>query len=101
MRTLRVVALLALLAFGVGLLDHGASNPGSHAPSRAQAHRTQADRPGCDPNYAGACLDPYASDYDCAGGSGNGPDYTGTVTVVGVDHYGLDADGDRIGCEAG
>jgi len=55
---------------------------------------------GCDPNYAGACLDPYASDYDCAGGSGNGPDYTGTVTVVGEDHYGLDADGDRTGCEA-
>jgi hypothetical protein len=54
----------------------------------------------CDPNYSGACLDPYASDYDCEGGSGNGPDYTGEVTVVGVDHYGLDADGDGIGCEA-
>jgi hypothetical protein len=54
----------------------------------------------CDPNYAGACLDPYASDYDCEGGSGNGPDYTGEVTVVGVDHYGLDADGDGIGCES-
>lgn len=54
----------------------------------------------CDPNYSGACLDPYASDYDCEGGSGNGPEYTGTVTVVGEDHYGLDADGDGIGCEA-
>lgn len=54
----------------------------------------------CDPNYAGACLDPYASDYDCADGSGNGPDYTGTVTVVGEDHYGLDADGDGTGCES-
>lgn len=54
----------------------------------------------CDPNYSGACLDPYASDYDCEGGSGNGPDYTGEVTVVGVDHYGLDADGDGIGCES-
>lgn len=54
----------------------------------------------CDPNYAGACLDPYASDYDCEGGDGNGPDYTGTVTVVGEDHYGLDADGDGTGCEA-
>jgi len=52
----------------------------------------------CDPNYSG-CLDPYASDYDCEGGSGNGPDYTGTVTVLGVDHYGLDADGDGVGCE--
>jgi hypothetical protein len=55
----------------------------------------------CDPNYSGACLDPYSSDYDCKGGSGNGPDYTGTVTVVGEDHYGLDADGDGTGCEAG
>jgi hypothetical protein len=55
----------------------------------------------CDPNYAGACLNPYSSDYDCAGGSGNGPDYTGTVTVVGDDHYGLDADGDGTGCDTG
>ncbi len=53
----------------------------------------------CDPNYSGACLDPYASDYDCEGGSGNGPAYTGMVTVVGEDHYGLDADGDGSGCE--
>lgn len=53
----------------------------------------------CDPNYSG-CLNPNASDYDCEGGSGNGPYYTGEVTVVGVDHYGLDADGDGIGCES-
>jgi hypothetical protein len=53
----------------------------------------------CDPNYSGACLDPHASDYDCEGGSGNGPDYTGPVAVVGVDHYGLDADGDGYACE--
>lgn len=54
----------------------------------------------CDPNYSGACLDPAASDYDCEGGSGNGPYYTGTVTVIGEDHYGLDADGDGTGCES-
>ena len=53
----------------------------------------------CDPNYSGACLDPYSSDYDCEGGSGNGPDYTGTVSVVGEDHYELDADNDGQGCE--
>lgn len=52
----------------------------------------------CDPNYSG-CLNPNSPDYDCLGGSGNGPDYTGTVTVLGEDHYGLDADGDGIGCE--
>jgi hypothetical protein len=54
----------------------------------------------CDPNYSGACLDPTASDYDCEGGSGDGPGYTSTVAVVGEDHYGLDADSDGIGCES-
>jgi hypothetical protein len=53
---------------------------------------------GCDPNYSG-CLDPNAVDYDCEGGSGDGPLYTGTVEVLGVDHYGLDDDGDGIGCD--
>jgi hypothetical protein len=53
----------------------------------------------CDPNYSGACLRPDVSDYDCAGGSGNGPYYTGRVSVVGNDHYGLDRDGDGVACE--
>jgi resuscitation-promoting factor RpfB len=54
---------------------------------------------GCDPNYTGACV-PIASDVDCAGGSGNGPEYVyGPVTVVGNDIYDLDRDGDGIGCE--
>jgi hypothetical protein len=56
---------------------------------------------GCDPNYTGACLDPNASDYDCAGGSGDGPNYVqGPITVVGDDHYGLDSDGDGVACES-
>lgn len=54
----------------------------------------------CNPNYSG-CLDPYSPDYDCAGGSGDGPDYTGTVEVLGYDEYGLDDDGDGIGCDLG
>jgi len=54
----------------------------------------------CDPNYRGACLRPNVSDYDCAGGRGNGPYYVrGPVRVVGRDHYGLDADRDGVGCE--
>ena len=54
---------------------------------------------GCDPNYSGACV-PIASDVDCAGGSGNGPAYVrGPVTVVGSDIYGLDRNGDGVGCE--
>jgi hypothetical protein len=56
--------------------------------------------PQCDPNYSGACV-PIASDVDCAGGSGNGPAYVqGPVRVVGTDIYGLDANGDGIGCES-
>ena len=53
----------------------------------------------CDPNYEGACLRPDVSDYDCAGGSGDGPYYTGLVYVVGDDHYDLDRDGDGVACE--
>jgi len=40
-----------------------------------------------------------SSDVDCIGGSGNGPEYVGTVSVIGPDVYGLDADHDGIGCE--
>jgi hypothetical protein len=54
----------------------------------------------CHPSYTGACLDPSASDYDCVGGSGDGPKYTGFVRVVGYDEYGLDADNDGLGCES-
>lgn len=45
------------------------------------------------------CLAP-APDYDCAGGSGDGPKYTGYVRVTGSDPYGLDADGDGVACES-
>ncbi len=51
----------------------------------------------CTPGYD-PCLPP-ASDYDCASGSGDGPAYTGFVEVSGSDPYGLDADGDGLGCE--
>jgi endonuclease YncB( thermonuclease family) len=53
----------------------------------------------CHPSYKGACLDPNAYDYDCAGGSGNGPLYTGRVEVVGPDVFRLDSDGDGVACE--
>jgi hypothetical protein len=54
----------------------------------------------CDPNYKGRCLKPNVSDYDCAGGSGDGPYYvSGPFRVVGRDHYRLDADHDGIACE--
>jgi hypothetical protein len=52
----------------------------------------------CTPGYS-PCLTP-ASDYDCAGGSGDGPAYTGFVRVTGSDPYDLDADGDGLACES-
>lgn len=52
----------------------------------------------CSPHYSG-CV-PIASDVDCAGGPGNGPAYVrGPVQVIGSDIYGLDRDGDGLGCE--
>jgi endonuclease YncB( thermonuclease family) len=55
----------------------------------------------CDPNYKGACLDPNAYDYDCAGGEGDGPNYvSGPVYVVGDDPFDLDRDGDGVACES-
>lgn len=44
------------------------------------------------------CLPP-GPDVDCESGSGDGPRYTGPVTVTGDDPYGLDSDGDGVGCE--
>lgn len=67
----------------------------------AQAQTAPDATPGsdCDPNYEGACLDPSSADYDCAGGSGDGPDYTGPVRSVGSDPFDLDRDGDGLACE--
>jgi hypothetical protein len=50
----------------------------------------------CTPGYS-PCLPP-ASDYDCEGGTGDGPKYTGQVRVTGSDPYGLDGNGDGVGC---
>jgi hypothetical protein len=76
-----------------------ASKPAVQPEAKKAAKPPPPPTQNCDPNYEGACLDPNSSDYDCAGGSGDGPDYTGYVRVVGTDHYGLDADGDGVGCE--
>jgi hypothetical protein len=52
----------------------------------------------CHSSYSG-CLKSNAGDYDCAGGSGNGPNYTGRVEVYGSDPFNLDRDNDGWGCE--
>ena len=52
----------------------------------------------CTPGYS-PCLTP-AYDYDCGGGSGDGPEYVyGVVRVTGSDPYDLDRDGDGYGCD--
>lgn len=88
--------------------DKAAAEKAAAAKAAADQKAAQAAVPkaapqaqsGCDPNYSG-CV-PIASDVDCAGGKGNGPAYVrGPVTVIGTDIYGLDNDGDGIGCEKG
>ncbi len=66
---------------------------------RAGAKAKAATDGACDPNYEGACLNAQSPDYDCEGGSGDGPDYTGRVRSVGSDPFQLDRDGDGVGCE--
>lgn len=84
-----VVVVLSLAATGIGC---GAEDGTGSA--------SQAGGEDCTPGYD-PCLPP-ADDYDCAGGEGDGPEYTGRVSV---DHghgdpYDLDADGDGVGCES-
>lgn len=67
-------------------------------PETVTSEPTRTPEPSCNSNYSG-CLKPNASDYDCAGGSGNGPYYTGPVQVLGYDQYDLDRDNDGWGCE--
>jgi micrococcal nuclease len=54
----------------------------------------------CHPSYPDVCLATDKGDYDCAGGSGNGPNYVqGPIRVLPPDPFDLDRDGDGIGCE--
>jgi hypothetical protein len=58
--------------------------------------------PNCTPGYSPCLVDHGGADYDCAGGSGNGPYYTKpgvTYRVTGYDPYALDSDNDGYGCE--
>jgi hypothetical protein len=66
-------------------------------PGSAGGERRAGAARNCTPGYS-PCLPP-ALDYDCRGGSGNGPKYTGPVRVTGSDPYDLDRDGDEKACE--
>jgi hypothetical protein len=68
--------------------------------SSTSAAPPPASTSNCDPSYTGGCLNPNSPDYDCAGGTGDGPDYVqGPIQVVGDDHYGLDSNGDGVACQ--
>ena len=87
----KVILAIVVIAFLVWLISNlGGSGQSSESTSFPEQK--------CHPSYSG-CLNPNASDYDCIGGSGNGPYYTGTVRVIGPDVFGLDRDGDGWGCE--
>lgn len=66
--------------------------------AKNEVTESTAEQKECNQNYSG-CLKPNASDYDCAGGSGDGPYYTGPVQVLGYDPYGLDRDHDGWACD--
>jgi beta-lactam-binding protein with PASTA domain len=78
-----------------------AKAPPPPPPTAPPAPPPTAPSQNCHPSYEGECLTVGIGDYDCAGGSGNGPNYVqGTVRVVGPDEFDLDRDGDGWGCEA-
>jgi hypothetical protein len=91
-----VIALVVVVGIGYGVVVGFAGDDVKKASSSSGSGSYERV---CDSNYAGQCLDPNAVDYDCAGGSGDGPKYVGPVEVVGSDPYGLDRDGDGFACE--
>jgi endonuclease YncB( thermonuclease family) len=61
-------------------------------------------KPTCTPGYKPCLINHSGADYDCSGGTGNGPYYTKpgiTYTVTGSDPYGLDSNHNGRGCETG
>jgi len=72
------------------------------APPPTTPPSTAAPSQNCDPAYPDDCLQDGIGDYDCAGGSGNGPNYVeGPITVLPPDPFGLDGNRDGVGCEQG
>lgn len=90
------MALVVVGGLALGAIALARREPAPRPTPRASA--APEPDPECDPNYT-PCV-PVASDVDCAGGKGNGPAYVrGPVRVIGRDVYGLDRDGDGIGCD--
>src|SRR5215213_4448945 len=97
--SVRKLSLPILLVVALTLAAIVATVANAAPPARPNA--TLAKKRHCDRNYSGRCLRPNVRDYDCAGGSGNGPYYVrGPFRVVGTDHYRLDSDHDGTACES-
>lgn len=106
-RAITVVLFVLLLAacgnhntVQIGPPDSGATvnRPSTEQPNNNTAPNLNIPTQECDPNYT-PCV-PIATDVDCEGKGGNGPKYVrGPVRVIGTDIYGLDRDGNGIGCE--
>jgi hypothetical protein len=78
------------------------SDPPKEDPQPEPAPPPPPPAPDCDPSYPDVCLDPAVEDYDCASGSGNGPEYLeGPIRVLPPDPFDLDREGDGVGCENG
>jgi len=101
---------LVLLAFALGValtagvalaLTSGGNGPITTAPLTSGGNGPVATtQPSCHPSYEGACLRVDVGDYDCAGGSGDGPNYVrGPFRVVGPDVFDLDRDRNGLACE--
>lgn len=83
------------LSYAAGIVIDQRPGPGDIRSGRTVTLFVQ---PACTPGYS-PCLAP-AYDYDCAGGDGDGPSWTGFHIVTGFDPYGLDGnDNDGRGCE--
>lgn len=80
-----------------------AKAPPPPPPTTVPPPPTTATPRNCDPAYPDVCLHQGIGDYDCAGGSGNGPNYVeGPLQVLPPDPFDLDGnDNDGIGCESG
>lgn len=84
---------------GAGLWGATLTPIPTSAPTQKPPPPTAAEG-NCHPSYQNVCILMGIGDYDCAGGSGNGPNYVrGPVLVVGYDEFGLDGNGDGVGCE--
>jgi uncharacterized protein YraI len=108
LKTSGVISSLQVLGPPVVAASPRSSATITRKPTATTPAKTPASPPsgrlGCEPSYTSVCLPIGAADYDCAGGSGNGPTYVRGPVLVrydvpNPDPYGLDRDGDGIGCE--